>query len=979
MAEAAAAGEPGLTIPIVENFAENISATTEEISILMGKASANLGKLTKYVTGNRASFDKTRHKERIEAQRQIINNTTSMSKMSSAMLGTTTDMLKEAEESKAKFDEFTKQNQQITDELKTANMASTANYKEFLSSQAILQESIAKGNDINDTLIKYKDFMSAQAILKQSLDQQTGLMKDAQPTTRMEKMQERITKGWDKMIRSQLFWKMGKGIGRIAAKSGNIIMDIFKMLAFMSIFDPSGKLFTSLFNMIVNIGVKLITMIADFLPKMVIIIAGLIPKIITTIAKALPKIMNAIANAVVETVKAIIVLLPMLFKLLTGVIVLLVDSVLKVLPDITKALVAAFPQLIDSFILIGKIIIQALIKMVPEILGTIGTMFDVIASKSTGALKTVFEFFSWLATGPLQSMIMWALDNVKIVLGVWIAIIALQKTSALIEKMKAIKFLGIGEKIGIGINKMGSGILTGLGKIGTAIKSLGMAILGNPIALAIIAVIAALTALALWGDKVASALRKAQEYVTGFFDMLGEFGKVLSPIRDLINGILDAFSKFADGIFNIFQNFSTDKAKHGLMTAIGNILLGVIEEVIKLTIRLQLNLIKYLSRLPGMVFDSIVFLTKAVWDAIGWFLTNVPNLIGDLLGFLAGKMLELSVFLLKKVAGFGVFLFKKVKEIGANIWKMITNFFTGKDKNKQKAEKAVSTGLSSLIQRILSMFMKRMRKLLLFFPTIITKIFDGMRNKVRELLGEDNPITKIFDSVTNTFQAMLTWFKIYFSWDGMKFIFNGLIAGIKESFSGLGDYISSLIGTILKNPTMLLLEGSRKKLMEMVGEETAKTTIERRLIEWVGGTEAQKKAIKEFNKLKKFRRRATDEQQQKKLDQLLRQEQRKEQTKFEKAKLKEIEREEGKDTGKDRLKKKAQDEALKENTKALNKNSMAQQRQDTLTKVMDEMFTKAFGLESQKAMENAMKNALDESNRLKKNISSKTEPVIMKR
>lgn len=218
--------------------------------------------------------------------------------------------------------------------------------------------------------------------------------------------------------------------------------------------------------------------------------------------------------------------------------------------------------------------------------------------------------------------------------------------------------LGIiaGVKVFQTVWKIVSGIVSTGAKLGKVAGAISGFVAAHPVLVAILAVI---TAMAIWGDKIAEAMRDAKKAVDNFFSGIdkdgGSAAAALRLIRDLIGTVLDAIGTVSSMVFKLFHGDLIGAAQDGvhllnvilqgvvkIVVGVINIILGLVEDVVNGVIAaarwiwnnaLQpvFNAVAKWFKQAGVdIHNAWISIRIGINDAIIWILEKINGLLGGL-------------------------------------------------------------------------------------------------------------------------------------------------------------------------------------------------------------------------------------------------------------------------------------------------------------------------------------------------------------
>lgn len=122
------------------------------------------------------------------------------------------------------------------------------------------------------------------------------------------KLQEKAMKYWDKyVIKGKFFTKTLDLLKAGLQKTGSFLLDLFKGLLFLALFDPKGELAVSLINLLVTVFEFAIDLLVKMIPRLLNAIFIAAPKIVKALWDAFWKIAPKIGELILNTIKLIFV------------------------------------------------------------------------------------------------------------------------------------------------------------------------------------------------------------------------------------------------------------------------------------------------------------------------------------------------------------------------------------------------------------------------------------------------------------------------------------------------------------------------------------------------------------------------------------------------------------------------------------------------------------------------------------------------
>ncbi len=118
------------------------------------------------------------------------------------------------------------------------------------------------------------------------------------------KVKHRLYKLYDRVfVKGKWFKQISESLDQFVQSQGNWLLKLLGFLAMMALFDPNGKMFTSILNMIMNIGIQIISLIIRMLPVIIKRIIKLLPILAKAIGDALKRVFSTIGNVFEDVAK----------------------------------------------------------------------------------------------------------------------------------------------------------------------------------------------------------------------------------------------------------------------------------------------------------------------------------------------------------------------------------------------------------------------------------------------------------------------------------------------------------------------------------------------------------------------------------------------------------------------------------------------------------------------------------------------------
>lgn len=362
------------------------------------------------------------------------------------------------------------------------------------------------------------------------------------------------------------------------------------------------------------------------------------------------------------------------------------------------------------------------------------------------------------------------------------------------------------------------------GVILTVVKAIGAAIVANPIAAAIIAVIAVLVLLytkcewfrdgvnAVW-NAVKDAFFTSIDWISG---KLSEFG---TAVQNIWNNVKKWFSDAGDAIGEAMDKAAEWCRKAGetisnvwdsivnAFKVAGEFIANIVTFAFMLVYEIISGVLTIISAVITTVLDTIRYIWEITWAVISEFFMNIWNSIVEWITPILETLAEFFSTVWQGIKDVAVIVWEAIRDFFINIWNSIVEFMTPIiegiatfiSETWDKIKEVTSTVWEAIKQFFIDTWnaiVDAVTPIIQAIADFISTVWEGIKSITQTVWNAiKSIISSVWDAIKNAVSTAINWVSTTVSnvWNSIKAVTSSVWDAIKSVISSVWDNIKSAV------------------------------------------------------------------------------------------------------------------------------------------------------------------------------------------